>query len=162
VDLDLTPRTPAEPEGPDHRPDGTSRPRRARRSPLAVALLVLVLGALSFVVFRGLTNATLYFYNADEAVERRDELGDRRFRLQGDVQDDVVETDRGARFTVAYNGVTVVVDHVGDPPDLFRPGIPVVLEGRWEGDVFASDRMLVKHSEEYKADNPDRVPADSP
>ena len=98
MDIDLTPRTSADDGGRPLR-------RRRRRSPLAVALLVLLLGALSFVVFRGLTNATLYFYNADEAVERRDELGDRRFRLQGEVQDDVVETDVGARFTVAFNGV---------------------------------------------------------
>jgi cytochrome c-type biogenesis protein CcmE len=148
MDLDLTPRTSASP--------------RRRRSPLAVALLVLLLGALTFVVFRGLSSATLYFYNADEAVERRDSLGERRFRVQGEVQDDVVETDDGAGFTIVFNDVAVVVDHVGDPPDLFRPGIPVVLEGRWDGEVFASDRMLVKHSEEYRAENPDRVPEDSP
>jgi cytochrome c-type biogenesis protein CcmE len=155
VDLDLTPRT----SEPDPEPPSG---RRRRRSPLAVALLVLLLGALSFVVFRGLTSATLYFYNADEAVERRDTLGDRRLRVQGEVQDDVVETDSGARFTIAFEGVDVAVDHVGDPPDLFRPGIPVVLEGRWEGEVFASDRMLVKHSEEYRAENPERVPSDAP
>jgi cytochrome c-type biogenesis protein CcmE len=155
VDVDLTPRTGDEP------PRDTGA-RRRRRSPLAVALIVLVLGALAFVVFRGLTNATLYFYNADEAVERRDELGDRRFRIQGEVQDGAEQTADGAVFTIAFDGVEVNVVHVGDPPDLFRPGIPVVLEGRWDGDVFASDRMLVKHSEEYKADNPDRVPPDAP
>ena len=33
----------------------------------------------------------------------------------------------------------------------------MVLEGRWSGDVFASDRVLVKHSEVYVARNPDRV-----
>lgn len=154
MDVDLTPRTP---EGP---PPGA--PTRRRRSPWAVVLLVLVLGGLAFVVFRGLTNATLYFYNADEAVERREELGDRRFRIQGEVEEGVVETDAGAEFTIAFDGVSVRIDHVGDPPDLFRVGIPVVLEGRWDGGVFASDRMLVKHSEEYKAENPDRVPADSP
>ena len=156
MDVDLTPRT----SGPDG--DQRSASTRRRMSPLAVALLVLLLGALTFVVFRGLTNATLYFYNADEAVERRSELGDRRFRVQGEVQDGVEETANGARFTIVFDGVGVVVEHTGDPPDLFRPGIPVVLEGRWRGEVFASDRMLVKHSEEYKAENPDRVPSDAP
>jgi cytochrome c-type biogenesis protein CcmE len=154
VDVDLTPRTGDEPT--------PSPRRRGRRSPLAVALIVLVLGALAFVVFRGLTNATLYFYNADEAVERRDDLGDRRFRIQGEVQDGAEESADGAVFTIVFDGAEVDVVHVGDPPDLFRPGIPVVLEGRWDGEVFASDRMLVKHSEEYKADNPDRVPSDAP
>jgi cytochrome c-type biogenesis protein CcmE len=35
----------------------------------------------------------------------------------------------------------------------------VVLEGRWDRsvDVFSSDRMLVKHDEEYKAENDDRL-----
>ena len=47
-----------------------------------------------------------------------------------------------------------------------------MLEGRWDpsGDFFASDRILVKHSEQYEADNEGRlkdaeqngtVPADS-
>ena len=98
MDVDLTPR----PRGDDGAARGRPGGAGARwPSPSSSCLL----GALSFVVFRGLTNATLYFYNADEAVERRDELGDRRFRLQGEVQDDVVETDAGARFTVAFNGV---------------------------------------------------------
>jgi cytochrome c-type biogenesis protein CcmE len=154
VDLDLTPKTR---EGDT---DGARTTKR--RSPLAIAVLVLVLGALAFVVFRGLSSATLYFYNVDEAVERRDDLGDRRFRIQGEVQEGAVETDLGAEFTISFNGVSVPIEHIGDPPDLFRAGIPVVLEGRWDGEVFASDRMLVKHSEEYRAENPERVPADAP
>ena len=32
-----------------------------------------------------------------------------------------------------------------------RDGIPVLLEGRWEGSVFASDRILVKHDESYES-----------
>ena len=37
----------------------------------------------------------------------------------------------GVTFTVKFNGVEVPVHHEGDPPELFEPGIPVVLEGRW-------------------------------
>jgi cytochrome c-type biogenesis protein CcmE len=44
---------------------------------------------------------------------------------------------------------------------MFKPGIPVVLEGRFTGDVFTSDRILVKHSETYIARNPERVKAGS-
>ena len=47
--------------------------------------------------------------------------------------------------------------HHGGPPELFKPGIPVVLEGRWQGDTYASDRIMVKHTEEYRAENPERV-----
>ena len=63
---------------------------------------------------------------------------------------------------MSFNGVTVAVQNQGSPPELFKEGIPVVLEGQWQGDVFASDRILVKHTSEYKAANPDRVPANAP
>jgi cytochrome c-type biogenesis protein CcmE len=69
----------------------------------------------------------------------------------------VARTDEGATFTLAYGGAVAPVRHQGDLPQLFEPGIPVVLEGRWEGDRFESDRMLVKHSEVYTAENPERV-----
>lgn len=134
------------------------RPGRSRLTYLAITVVVLALG---FVVVQGLSNATTFFYNADEAVERRADTGDRRFRLQGAVvEGSVSSVAEEVSFQVAHAGVVVDVRHVGDPPELFQEGIPVVLEGRWsEADptVFASDRILVKHSEEYVEDNGERV-----
>ena len=118
----------------------------------------VIAAAIGFLVFQGLGSATLYFYQADEAVDRRDELGDKRFRLEGVVLDGTVEQGSdGVTFTVAENGAEVDVVHQGDPPELFQPDIPVVLEGRWDGAHFASDRIMVRHSEEYKAENEDRL-----
>ncbi len=149
--MELTPRT-----GPD--PAGPLSPRR-RRSPWAYGALVVVLVGLGVVAYQGLTSASLYFYNADEAVEQKADLGDKRFRLQGSVLDDVRSSDAGVTFTVKFNGIEVPVRHDGDPPEMFEPGIPVVLEGRWSpsGDAFHSDVILVKHTEEYEADNGDRL-----
>ena len=119
---------------------------------------VVVLAALAFLVFQGLDNATVYFRTADEAVAQRNELGDRRFRIEGDVVDGSVRQDgNNVSFTLTSKSVEVPVVHKGDPPELFRPGIPVVLEGRFQDDHFSSDRMLVKHSETYVAENPERV-----
>jgi cytochrome c-type biogenesis protein CcmE len=127
---------------------------------MSYVVLVLVLVALGVVVVKALTSASLYFYNADEAVAKRESLGDKRFRLQGTVLgDDLQETADGVEFYVAYNGVRVEARHEGDPPELFKVGIPVVLEGRWDdsGEWFDSDRILVKHSEQYEAKNKDRL-----
>lgn len=122
------------------------------------ALVLVVLAALAFVLVRGLGDATLFFYNVDEAVAEQASLGERRFRLQGDVVDgSITRTPTGADFVLAHNGVEARVHHEGDLPQLFQPGIPVVLEGRWDGQRYASDRMLVKHSEVYTAEHPDRV-----
>jgi cytochrome c-type biogenesis protein CcmE len=159
--LDLTPRTgPGTGAGPvihGRRPHGSTR-----RWPWVVVLLAVIVG-IGFVVSHAINDATLFFYNADEAVAKQPDLGTaKRFRLQGSVvAGSTTRTDRGVSFLVGFNGVDVAVHHVGDPPDLFRDGIPVVLEGHWEstgpGAAFASDRILVKHSENYEAQNPDRI-----
>ncbi len=119
---------------------------------------IVVVAALGFLVFQGLGNATLYFRTADEAVAQRNELGDRRFRIEGDVVDGSVRQEgNDVTFTLTSKSVEVPVVHKGDPPELFHPGIPVVLEGRFRGNHFSSDRILVRHSETYVAENPERV-----
>jgi cytochrome c-type biogenesis protein CcmE len=172
--VELTPRTgptadgaaPGETAGPGLSPAQGVRPRSRRRLPVVVALLVIV-GVAGFVIVNALGNATLFFYNADEAVAQQGELGTQRFRLQGTVVGPSVQrSDDGVTFDVTFNGVEVPVVHQGDPPELFQPDIPVVLEGRFadggpvaEGaaPLFLSDRMLVKHTNEYDAKNEDRL-----
>jgi cytochrome c-type biogenesis protein CcmE len=119
---------------------------------------LVVLAALGFLVVRGLGNATLYFRTADEAVAQKQQLGDRRFRIEGSVVAGTVqEASNRVAFNIESKGVVVPVSHQGDPPELFKPGIPVVLEGHFQGDTFASDRIMVKHSEDYVAKHPSRV-----
>lgn len=151
--LDLSPRTTTTDTGPPPA-------RTPRRQPVGayLALAAVVLGV-AFVVMQGLGDATLYFRNVDEAVADRDDLGTRRFRLQGLVRDDVEQDGERVSFTLSFNGADLAVRHAGDPPDLFRPGQPVVLEGRFEegSDVYLSDSIRVKHSEEYEAEHEDRL-----
>ncbi len=133
------------------------RPNPPKRRRAAIAGVVVLL-ALGFLLWKGLGDATVFFYRADEAVVRKAELGDRRFRLEGIVVANSTRADNGGvNFEVEENGTTIDVVHQGDPPELFRDEIPVVLEGRWAGDHFASDRILVKHTSEYRKINPDRV-----
>ena len=135
------------------------RPAKPASSKLRIlAVVVIVLAAIGFLVVKGLGDATVYFKTADEAVAEKDDLGDRRFRVEGAVvTDSVRQATDGVEFEIISAGVTVPVLHRGDPPELFKPGIPVVLEGNWEGDVYASDRIMVKHTSEYRERNPDRV-----
>jgi cytochrome c-type biogenesis protein CcmE len=132
------------------------------RSRLRLGLVIAaVCGAIAFLLVQGLGNATTYFRNADEALAQRDELGQRRFRLQGTVVDgSVARTGEAVDFQVEHGCAVVAVRHQGDPPELFRPGIPVVLEGGFaeEGsNVFTSDRILVRHTSEYREKEADRL-----
>ena len=117
----------------------------------------VILAALGVIVFQGLGNATVFFKTADEAVRDKAELGDRRFRIEGVVVDEPTNQGDDVKFQIESDAVRVDVVHAGDPPELFKKGIPVVLEGRWSGDHYASDRIMVKHTESYRIDNPDRV-----
>jgi len=182
--VDVTPPTrPDDPESsdaaelddrPDSAPGDTSEPleltpqtaRHAEtagrgmnpRAMFAVGALVLIVVALGAVLFTGLRDASTFFYNVDEAVQQRDSLSGDRIRMQGNVVPDSVErTADGVRFVIAYNGVEVPVDHVGDPPELFGPKIPVVLEGSFVGDRFSSDEILIRHDSTYDEQNPDCV-----
>lgn len=147
--IDLSPRAAGD----------AGRERRSFRNAAIVGTLVVVLG---FVLFKALTSASVYFYNVDEAVEQRAELGDSTFRLQGTVvSEPVTEATGEIVFDVAFNDTIATVRHIGEEPtDLFELAIPVVAEGHWEGEVFVSRQLLVKHSESYVADNPDRIDED--
>jgi cytochrome c-type biogenesis protein CcmE len=144
----------------------TAGPPRFQRSRLRLGLVLAVIaGALAFLLLQGLGNATLYFRNADEAVAQRDSLGTRPFRLQGTVVEGTVrEQGDAVAFDVEHAGVAVAVRHSGDPPELFQPGIPVVLEGRFaaDGSFFRSDRIMVRHTSEYREEHPERVPGEAP
>jgi cytochrome c-type biogenesis protein CcmE len=145
--LDLTPRT---------APPVRRRRGLKRWAPAAVVATVLVVGAV--VLFQGLSNASVYFCNADEVGQRAECRTDKRFRLQGNVDQGSVVAGPPLRFTVTYNGATIPVSYQGEPGGIFREGIPVVVEGRMQADgTFAGDRILVKHTEQYREQNPSRV-----
>ncbi len=148
-ELDLTPRSEA----------GATKERRSFRNVAILGSLTVVLG---FVLFKAVTSASVYYYNVDEALDRQAELADRTFRLQGTVVTEPTTDASGAiLFDVAFNDEEVAVRHVGEEPtDLFELSIPVVAEGHFEGDLFVSRQLLIKHSESYVADNPDRIDAE--
>lgn len=161
--LDLTPRE----SGPEPSAGRKWLPR------LVIAGIAVALVA---VLFQTLGDASLFFYNVDEAVERRAELGEERFTLQGTpVNSATTFNDEGQEavaFTVTFEGVDADVVHIGSPAELFQPSVPVVLEGRWvtgvpngadfadganDGYHFESTRMLVKHDNDYRVDNQERL-----
>lgn len=164
----LTTGTPA---GPDSGPDDTAaqlpvppaiRVRKrtflgTRRRQAGAA--VVIAGAVAFLLFQGLGNATEYFKTADQAVADRASLGTRQFRIEGTVLDDVRRSGNQTAFSITANNVTVPVLDSKEPPELFKPGIPVVLEGHWSasGPAFDSDLIMVKHSASYAAAHPDRL-----
>ena len=119
--LDLTPRNLE-----------AGRPARPRRKWGAIVVLVILMFAAGFIIRQALSTATLFYYNADEAVAHRATLGTKQFRVQGLVVDQPRPTTDAILFTIAFNGKRISVRHTGSEPALFKAGIPVVCEGHWE------------------------------
>lgn len=142
------------PPAPSVRARGSLGSRRR----LVVAVVVVV-GAIGYLLYQGLGNAAVYFRTADQAVAAKGVLGTRRFRIEGMVEPGLRTVGTDVRFSITANGVTVPVVHSGPQPQLFKAGVPVVLDGHWssDGSVFASDTIEVKHDESYKAAHPDRL-----
>jgi cytochrome c-type biogenesis protein CcmE len=137
----------------------TIRPRARlgsrRRQIIAFAIIA---AALLVLVFRGLSNATEYFKTADQAVADRAQLGTKDFRIEGTVQPGVHQVGKVVNFVIENNGVSVPVIQNGEPPQLFQPGVPVVLDGHFATNgTFDSNLIMVKHSDSYVAAHPDRV-----
>jgi cytochrome c-type biogenesis protein CcmE len=121
----------------------------------------LCAAAVVFLLVGGLSRNIVYFRTVSEAVEAHQQSPDNdgRLRMAGAVvTGSVVRRDGGVAFQVTEGGSTASVFHRGDPPELFKDGAPVVCEGRWDGDSFASDRIMIKHGSEYRPPPVDAQP----
>ena len=115
----------------------------------AVGLLLVVVG---FLVFGALNDNLVYFRTPTELMDET--VDDGRLRLGGQVvPGTVVQEATAVRFEIGDGQNVVPVVHDGSPAQLFQEGIGVVVEGRWNGETFRSDTMLIKHDEQYRTED---------
>ena len=79
-------------------------------------------------------------------------------RLGGQVKPGSMTWDAGRldlRFVVTDGSKDIPVESKGAPPQMFRDGMGVVVEGRVaQTGVFHATNLMVKHSNEYRAPKP--------
>ena len=123
---------------------------------LAIAAVGLVAVLVGLLLFGNLNQNLVYYLTPQEAITQRADYPDgRRFQLGGLVQQgSVTRTPDGLRFVVTAGiepgSPAITVVYRGAPVQLFQAGIGVVLEGSWQGEVFVSDTMKVKHDQNYR------------
>ena len=134
---------------------------------MAMLALALAGGVLWFVSsgMGGLSENLVYYWSPTELVEAGDKAHGATVRLGGQVEPGTMKWDPDANtlaFSVTDGTNTVPVQSTGAPPAMFKEGIGVVVEGHvdTEGN-FSTDRVMVKHSNEYRApeegQHPDQV-----
>jgi cytochrome c-type biogenesis protein CcmE len=127
---------------------------RSRRVFLAGSLLVAG-SALAFVAFGNIGENLVYYWDPTQLVAAGDKSIGATIRLGGVVKDGTMNwnpDDSELEFTVSDGIEEVPVHCSGAPPQMFREGIGVVVEGTMtHAGIFESSRLMVKHSNEYKA-----------
>ncbi len=126
-------------------------PRQKQR--LVFIIIVLTgFAAATVLVLYSLEQNLLYFYTPSQVV--RGEAPDRRavniggIVVAGSVRHD--QNSAAVHFDLTDTAETVSLVYHGLLPDLFREGQGIVATGRVRADgVFAADRVLAKHDENY-------------
>ncbi len=109
----------------------------------------LILGSVlavcvGYLVFSSTATNAQYYRTV---AELKRDPGTGSVRVLGTVQDDVQRLDGGRElhFTASDSGASMAVVFRGEVPDIFRPGIQVVLDGRLQPDgVFHARTLLAK------------------
>ena len=118
----------------------------------------VILAVFAWLLFGGLEKNIVFYLTPRELLAKGADGVGVPVRLGGQVKPGSVTWDAPAldlRFTVTDGAREMKVHSTGAPPQMFRDGMGVVVEGRiGPGGVFEATNLLVKHSNEYRAPKP--------
>lgn len=136
--------------------------RQGRRWLLVVALAVAG-GALAWIALGNLGDNLVYYWSPSELLAAGKRAEGATVRLGGQVRPGSLQWEpeaRNLRFVVQDEAQAVDVVSDRPPPEMLREGTGVLVEGTWDPDgVFRAHRLLVKHSNEYRAPSQENTSA---
>jgi len=119
---------------------------------------VVIVAVFAWLLFGGLEKNVVFFLTPKELLAKGREGIGVPVRLGGQVKPGSMTWDAKTldlRFTVTDGAKEIPVHSTGAPPQMFRDGMGVVVEGRvGQAGVFQATNLLVKHSNEYRAPKP--------
>jgi len=114
---------------------------------------VIILAALSYIIYGGMQEAIVYFVTPSELKAKEHDSRDKFLRMGGMVVKGSLQKDPKAltyKFELTDGTADFPVFFRGIPPDLFSEGKGAVVEGRiGEDGVFQATTIMAKHAEEY-------------
>lgn len=116
----------------------------------------IISAAIVAIAMTQLSSNIVYFFTPDEAQAKAADLSGQNIKVGGMVVPGSVDWKAEAldlAFTISdLKGHEIRIKHKGTPPDMFKEGQGVVVEGSIsnDGKSMTSRKLMVKHSEEYK------------
>lgn len=128
-------------------------PRRPKW--FAIGALAVAGAAFLAITLGGIGQNLVYYWGPTELRTAGDKAFGATIRLGGQVAKDSIRYGEGAsslEFDVVDGKSSVHVRSKGVPPQMFREGIGVVVEGTMtRAGHFESHRLMVSHDNEYRA-----------
>lgn len=131
-----------------------------RKRPLLAGSLIIAL-ALGFLVYQGISNNLVYYMTPSELLARGVAADGHSFRLGGQVRPGSRQWNARTetlRFVLQDPHAAIRVVSHGLPPEMFREGAGVVVEGTFLGSIFRATTLMVKHCASYQAPKPGHTP----
>ena len=119
-----------------------------------VAALAVALAGFFVIAGSGISENLVYYWTPSDISKAGDKAYGASIRLGGQVKPGSVRYVRGSalEFDVTDRNKVVHVKSTGTPPQMFREGIGVVVEGTMvRAGYFQSDRLMVSHNNEYRS-----------
>jgi cytochrome c-type biogenesis protein CcmE len=118
----------------------------------------VIAAVFAWLLFGGLEKNVVFFLTPEELLAKGPDGIGVPVRLGGLVKPESVKWDAQTldlRFTVAEGVGEIAVRSTGAPPQMFRDGMGVIVEGRYDASgVFHASNLMVKHSNEYRPPKP--------
>jgi cytochrome c-type biogenesis protein CcmE len=118
----------------------------------------VIVAVFAWLLFGGLEKNVVFFLTPQELLAKGTDGVGVPVRLGGQVKPGSVKWDAQTldlRFTVTDGAREMQVHSTGAPPQMFRDGMGVVVEGHvGAGGVFEATGLMVKHSNEYRPPKP--------
>ena len=132
------------------------RPRRRRKLPLAFIIAGLAIAAAVAYLVIANTGASAEYYMTIRQLHACSSCSTQNVRVAGIVAPNVVRDDKTqiVHFTITDSGDSMPVVYSGIVPDIFRPGIQVVVEGHLVDGVFRAQNLLAKCPSKFQSATP--------
>ncbi|MCB0193035.1 MAG: cytochrome c maturation protein CcmE [Anaerolineae bacterium] len=122
---------------------------------------VMIALAVIYLIYTGIQSTSAYFLTVDELYAKGETMQNRTVRVSGDVDATTIDfnnrdlilafdvtSDTGERLSVVFNG---------PKPDQMREGAEAILEGKYDGETFTAQSLLLKCPSRYEEDGIEEV-----
>jgi cytochrome c-type biogenesis protein CcmE len=120
---------------------------------LSVCVMVIVI-SVAYLIFSGAIGGTMYFLTVPEVQQKLTALKGEPIRVAGKVTEDPIDWDMrnlSLAFVMGDAQSRIPVRYKGVKPDMFQPGVDVIVEGRIGHDgVLAASILMTSCPSKYQ------------